>query len=91
MKSLILAAAVLSTTAHAQYDKPLRWNGESPASASIQSQPPHFAIRVTQGGQVVVALKLDGTVEFGPGVTPNEAALAFWRQVVHLVRERTCK
>ena len=99
MKSLILAAAVLSTTAHAQPapNKPpsgtITWNASATVPAEyIYGGRGDSALMIYQGGFApVVTLKRDGTVEFGPGITPNEAALAFWRQVGHLVRERTCK
>lgn len=43
-----------------------------------------FALLKDNGTKLVVALFSDGTVEFGEGITPSEAATEFWLNLSRL-------
>lgn len=56
-----------------------------PASAflSMEFTPPSSAVEIRSpaDSSLVVRIKYDGTVEFGAGITPDQAAAEFWKAV----------
>lgn len=61
------------------------------ASFHINHRPePEFAFQVyAAGGKLIVALRYDGTITFGEGITPTEAADEFWKHIgSHIVASR---
>lgn len=46
------------------------------------------AIQIEKEGKLVVRLLYDGSVDFGEGITPTEAAKEFWKELAYLIK--TC-
>jgi len=49
------------------------------------------ALSVSDGGKLLVKIYADGTIEYGEGYTPDEAAKTFWNAIAyhHPLREQT--
>lgn len=58
-----------------------------------QSQP-LYAIRISnpkQNGKMVVGLRYDGRVDFGPGITPDTAAREFYQTLAKMIHTSDVK
>lgn len=53
----------------------------SPAGKYTIAEPTTFNSIIVTVGQTKVTIKADGTVEYGDGSTPDDAARAFWEVV----------
>lgn len=50
------------------------------------AEPQVFLIQISNNSEPLVSLKMDGTIEYGPNYTPDEAARVFWEALGILPR-----